>query len=138
MSLPKRPATLAELAPLLAASASDKRASIPEFESEPSSNKDFASQCAALAAQGGAHDLGVNETDSGFETSPIDYAGVREHVGQIARDGLQPPVELDSRILYADEPGKGVMWEAFPPSTAHASPGWSHVLQARRCPDDAP
>ena len=115
VSLPRRPATLAELENSLAARLLQEGQHL-EFKRELPSNKEVARQCAALAVQGGALVLGVAETDLGFVVSPIDYAGVREHVGQIAQDVPQPPVDVDSRLLHADDPRKGVVWIEIPPS----------------------
>lgn len=115
MSPPKCPATLAELKESLAAKLLQEGQHL-EFKRELPSNKEIARQCAALAVQGGALVLGVEETDAGFVTSPIDCVGVREQIGQIAQDTPQPPVDLDSRLLHADEPGKGVVWVDIPPS----------------------
>ena len=115
MSLPKRPETLAELEASLAAKLLQEGQHL-EFKRELPSNKEIARQCAALAVQGGVLVLGVGETDAGFVASPIDCAGVRERVGQIAQDTPQPPVELDSRVLHAAEAGKGVVWVEIPPS----------------------
>ena len=115
MSLPKRPETLAELEVSLAAKLLQEGQHL-EFKRELPSNKEIARQCAALAFQGGVLVLGVGETDAAFVASPIDCAGVRERVGQIAQDTPQPPVELDSRVLHAAEPGKGVVWVEIPPS----------------------
>ena len=115
MSLPKRPATFAELQESLAAKILQEDQHT-EFKRELPPNKEIARQCAALAVQGGSLVLGVEETDAGFATSPIDYAGVRERIGQVAQDVPQPPIELDSRLLHADEPGRGVVWVEIPPS----------------------
>ena len=92
MSLPKRPATLAELEASLAAKLLQEGQHL-EFKRELPSNKEIARQCAALAVQGGVLVLGVEETSTGFVGSPIDYIGVREKVGQIAQDTPEPPVE---------------------------------------------
>ena len=115
MSLPKRPATLAELEASLAAGTLQEGQHL-EFKRELPSNKEIARQCAALAVQGGVLVLGVEETSTGFVGSPIDYIGVREKVGQIAQDTPEPPVELESLVLHADEPGKGVVWVEIAPS----------------------
>ena len=115
MSLPRRPTTLAELEASLAAGTLQEGQHL-EFKRELPSNKEIARQCAALAVQGGTLVLGVEETHAGFVASPIDYAGVREQVGQIAQDTPEPPVELESLVLHADEPGKGIVWVEIPPS----------------------
>ena len=115
MSLPKRPATLAELEASLAAGTLQEGQHL-EFKRELPSNKEIARQCAALAVQGGVLVLGAEETSTGFVGSPIDYIGVREKVGQIAQDTPEPPVELESLVLQADEPSKGVVWVEIAPS----------------------
>ena len=115
MSLPRRPATLAELKASLVAKLLQEGQHL-EFKRDVPSNDVIARQCAALAAEGGALVIGVDEADTGFAVAPVDYAGVREKVGQIAQDTPEPPVELDSLVLHAGEPGKGVVWVEIPPS----------------------
>lgn len=115
MSLPKRPATLAELEAGLAAKLLQEDQHL-EFKRDVPPNREIARQCAALAAQGGALVLGVDEGNAGFAITPLDYTGVRERVGQSAQDAPEPPVELDSLVLHAEEPGKGIVWVEIPPS----------------------
>jgi len=115
VSLPKRPATLAELRESLAAGVLQEGRHL-EFKRELPSNRDIARQCAALAVQGGVLVFGVDESEAGLVVAPIEYAGVREKVGQIAADRSVPPIELDSSVLHSVETGEGVVWIEIPPS----------------------
>ena len=115
MALPERPATLEVLRAQLAAEALRESRHL-EFKRELPDNRQLAKQVAGLAAADGALVIGVAETDSGLEVSPVDCRGARERVEQVARDTPDPPVQVESYILEEDVSGQGVLWIEIPAS----------------------
>ncbi|MYD98668.1 MAG: ATP-binding protein [Gammaproteobacteria bacterium] len=125
MTLPNRPRDLVELRERVA-SGELRESRVLEFKRQfPGNNKALAKAIAGLAADGGVLVIGVAETESGLEVTPIDCEGVRERVENIARDNPQPPVRITSYILESDTPGLGVLWAEIPasPELAHEVDG---------------
>ena len=60
--------------------------------------------------------IGVAEEGASPTVTPIDCSGLRERVEQVARDVPQPPVPVESHILGAETPGRGVLWIEIPAS----------------------
>ena len=115
MTLPERPATLEALRAQLAAGALRESRHL-EFKRELPDNRQLAKQVAGFAVAGGALVIGVAETDTGLEVSPVDCRGARERVEQVARDTPDPPVQIESYILEEGASGRGVLWIEIPAS----------------------
>lgn len=122
MELPSRPGNIGELRERIA-SGRLRESRVLEFKSEFPKNRALVKQLVGFAADGGVLVIGVAETDSGLQVTPIDCKGARERVEQIARDIPQPPVQVESHILDADTSGLGVLWIEIP-----ASPHLAHEV----------
>ena len=62
--------------------------------------------------------IGVAEPESGkFDVKPVEHAGLREKVEQIAQSRVDPPLDVKSRVLRdPDDDSRGVLWVTAPPS----------------------
>ena len=100
-----------------------------EFKQQlPPKNKDIAKKLAGFAINGGALVIGVAEPKPGkFEVRPIQHAGLREKVEQIAQSLVDPGLRVESRVLKdpADD-SCGVLWITVP-----VSPEAPHQVDGR-------
>jgi len=82
-------------------------------------NHDLAVDVAAMSTEGGVLIYGVAEDEHKQPTvlAPIELAGARERLAQIAQSSILPPPELDVRTLpIPDDPGRGYLVVAVPRS----------------------
>ena len=90
-----------------------------EFKRQlPPKNRDVARQLAGLAVEGGSFVIGVEESQGGeFRVAPLAHKGLAEKVGQIAQSLVDPPLQIESRVLAdRDDPSRGVLWITVPSS----------------------
>ena len=89
-----------------------------EFKERLPSNKAVAKELAGFAIDGGSLVIGVAEPESGkFDVKPVEHAGLREKVEQIAQSRVDPPLLVESRVLKdPNNDALGVLWVTVPPS----------------------
>ena len=89
-----------------------------EFKQELPSRNQVAKALAGFAIEGGALVIGVAEPEPGrLEVRPIPHAGLRERVEQIAQARVDPPLDVDSRVLKdPNDDSLGVLWVTVPES----------------------
>ena len=82
-------------------------------------NHDLAVDVGAMTTEGGVLIYGVGEDEQEQPTvfAPIELAGARERVAQIAQSSIMPPPHIDIRALAASEdPARGYLVVAIPRS----------------------
>lgn len=79
-------------------------------------NTSLAIDLAAMSVAGGLIAIGVAEAESTLSVAPIELAGLRERVSQVAGSRPDPAIYPTTRELPATEDGRGVLLVIVPPS----------------------
>jgi hypothetical protein len=119
VSVPQVPESTAELEAMIAGGilveglAFDAKAMI---EPGDKGNRSLAIDVAAMAVSGGLIVIGIREEGDGLIPEPVVLAGLRERISQVARNRIDPPVELATAELPGGRPGMGFVLVTVPPS----------------------
>lgn len=79
-------------------------------------NIDLAIDLASMAVDGGCLLIGVAEQSGDIQPVPITLKGLREHVEQVARAHIDPPLSVECLEMQTKQPGLGYLRIVIPTS----------------------
>jgi hypothetical protein len=81
----------------------------------PAANKELSRDLASFAVEGGLYIVGVAEKPT-IQLAKQALAGLKEHVGNVAKDAVRPPLRVDVReVLAAGSASDGYLVVIIPP-----------------------